>query len=73
MQSGWRLAAREFAGNKLAVLGLAALIFFVVFCYLGPLVYHGALTSNLSVHQPAAGGPGTRSAPTTRASTCSRS
>ena len=48
MQSGWRLALREFAENKLAVLGLVALIFFVLFCYLGPLVYHGALTSTLS-------------------------
>jgi peptide/nickel transport system permease protein len=48
VQSGWRLAAREFAANRLAVLGLAALIFFVLFCYLGPLVYHGGLTSDLS-------------------------
>jgi len=31
VQSGWRLAAREFAANRLAVLGLAALIFFVLF------------------------------------------
>jgi ABC-type dipeptide/oligopeptide/nickel transport system permease subunit len=48
VQSGWRLAAREFADNKLAVLGLGTLIFFVLFCYLGPLVYHGTLTSNLT-------------------------
>ncbi len=48
VQSGWRLAAREFAQNKLAVLGLVALIFFVLFCYLGPLVYHGGLTSDLT-------------------------
>jgi ABC-type dipeptide/oligopeptide/nickel transport system permease subunit len=48
VQSGWRLAAREFAQNKLAVLGLGALIFFVVFCYLGPLFYHGGLTSALT-------------------------
>ena len=48
VQSGWRLAAREFAANRLAVLGLAALVFFVLFCYLGPLVYHGGLTSDLS-------------------------
>jgi len=48
VQSGWRLAAREFAQNKLAVLGLGALIFFVIFCYLGPLVYHGGLTSDLA-------------------------
>ena len=59
VQSGWRLAAREFAGNKLAVLGLAALVFFVVFCYLGPLVYHGGLTSQLTSTNlpPAAGHP----------------
>lgn len=48
VQSGWRLAAREFARNKLAVLGLAALVFFVVFCYLGPFFYHGGLTSDLT-------------------------
>lgn len=48
VQSGWRLAVREFAQNKLAVLGLAALVFFVLFCYLGPLVYHGGLTSDLT-------------------------
>jgi ABC-type dipeptide/oligopeptide/nickel transport system permease subunit len=48
VQSGWRLALREFAQNKLAVLGLAALIFFVLFCYLGPLVYHGSLSSSLT-------------------------
>jgi ABC-type dipeptide/oligopeptide/nickel transport system permease subunit len=48
VQSGWRLAAREFAANRLAVLGLGALVFFVLFCYLGPLVYHGGLTSDLS-------------------------
>jgi ABC-type dipeptide/oligopeptide/nickel transport system permease subunit len=57
VQSGWRLAAREFAQNKLAVLGLAALVFFVLFCYLGPLVYHGGLTSDLvATNQPPAAG-----------------
>jgi ABC-type dipeptide/oligopeptide/nickel transport system permease subunit len=48
VQSGWRLAAREFAANRLAVAGLATLIFFLLFCYLGPLIYHGGLTSDLS-------------------------
>jgi peptide/nickel transport system permease protein len=48
VQSGWRLAMREFARNRLAVLGLAALIFFVLFCYLGPYLYHGGLTSDLT-------------------------
>ena len=46
--SGWRLAAREFLGNKLAVFGLAVILFFVVFCFLGPLVYH----SNQSISNP---------------------
>jgi len=59
VQSGCRLAAREFAQNKLAVLGLGALIFFVVFCYLGPLFYHGGLTSDLTATnvQPSIGHP----------------
>jgi peptide/nickel transport system permease protein len=48
VQSGWRLAAGEFAQNKLAVAGVAALIFFVAFCYLGPFFYHGGLTSDLA-------------------------
>jgi ABC-type dipeptide/oligopeptide/nickel transport system permease subunit len=48
IQSGWRLALREFAQNRLAVVGLAILAFFVLFSFAGPLVYHGNyLTSNL--------------------------
>jgi peptide/nickel transport system permease protein len=39
LASGWRLAAREFLSNRLAVAGLALLVFFVVFCFLGPVVY----------------------------------
>jgi ABC-type dipeptide/oligopeptide/nickel transport system permease subunit len=38
--SGWRLAVREFMSNKLAVFGLLVIIFFVLFCYLGPVIYH---------------------------------
>jgi ABC-type dipeptide/oligopeptide/nickel transport system permease subunit len=41
IQSGWRLALREFVQNKLAVVGVGILVFFVVFCYVGPLFYHG--------------------------------
>jgi peptide/nickel transport system permease protein len=40
LASGWRLALREFLSNRLAVFGLALLVFFVVFCFIGPLVYH---------------------------------
>jgi ABC-type dipeptide/oligopeptide/nickel transport system permease subunit len=39
VQSGWRMAAREFSHNKLAVIGLAVLVFFVLFCFVGPLIY----------------------------------
>ena len=49
MQSGWRLAFREFAKNRLAVIGVAILIFFIAFCFLGPLVYHAnLLNTNLA-------------------------
>jgi peptide/nickel transport system permease protein len=46
--SGWRLAIREFADNKVAVVGLGIIVFFVLFCFLGPLVYH----TNQSLTQP---------------------
>jgi ABC-type dipeptide/oligopeptide/nickel transport system permease subunit len=45
VQSGWRLALREFAANRLAVAGVAILVFFVLFCFVGPLVYHGNTVS----------------------------
>ena len=37
---GWRLALREFLSNRLAVVGLGVLLFFVAFCFLGPLIHH---------------------------------
>jgi ABC-type dipeptide/oligopeptide/nickel transport system permease subunit len=60
VQSGWRLALREFASNKLAVIGLGIIAFFVVFCFLGPLVYHGNTISTNLVETnlpPSAGHP----------------
>ncbi len=45
---GWRLAVREFADNRIAVLGVGILAFFVLFCFAGPLVYH----SNQALTQP---------------------
>jgi ABC-type dipeptide/oligopeptide/nickel transport system permease subunit len=60
VQSGWRLALREFARNRLAVVGLAILVFFVLFSFVGPVFYHGnylisnLLTTNLG---PGAGRP----------------
>ncbi len=38
--SGWRLALREFTSNRLAVLGAAIILFFILFCFVGPLVHH---------------------------------
>jgi hypothetical protein len=60
IQSGWRLAVREFASNKLAVVGVAILVFFVLFCFAGPLIYHGdVLNTNLNqtLMSPGAGHP----------------
>jgi ABC-type dipeptide/oligopeptide/nickel transport system permease subunit len=49
VQSGWRLALREFASNRLAVIGFAILVFFVLFCFVGPLIYHtDQLSTNLT-------------------------
>jgi ABC-type dipeptide/oligopeptide/nickel transport system permease subunit len=39
VQSGWRLGLREFASNRLAVVGVGILVFFVLFCFLGPHIY----------------------------------
>jgi ABC-type dipeptide/oligopeptide/nickel transport system permease subunit len=48
LASGWRLAVREFADNRVALLGLGILVFFVLFCFVGPLVYH----TNQTLTQP---------------------
>jgi peptide/nickel transport system permease protein len=45
VQSGWRLALREFASNKLALVGVGLLLFFVLLSFAGPLVYHANLLS----------------------------
>jgi peptide/nickel transport system permease protein len=60
IQSGWKLAVREFASNKLAVTGLGILVFFVLFSFVGPIFYHGNyLTSELTATNlsPGAGYP----------------
>ncbi len=60
VQSGWRLALREFSRNKLAVVGLGILIFFVIFCFVGPIFYHGnTINTNLTASDvpPSAGYP----------------
>ncbi len=60
VQTGWRLALREFARNRLAVAGLGVLVFFVLFCFGGPFVYHAnVLSTNLAATNlpPGAGHP----------------
>lgn len=60
IQSGWRLAVREFASNKLAVFGVGILLFFFLFSFVGPIFYHGNyLTSELTTTNlpPGAGYP----------------
>jgi ABC-type dipeptide/oligopeptide/nickel transport system permease subunit len=46
--SGWRLALREFFSNRLATVGLAVLVLFVLVCFVGPLLYH----TNQTVSNP---------------------
>jgi peptide/nickel transport system permease protein len=38
--SGWKLTLREFAKNKLAVVAVLVLVFFILFSFVGPLVHH---------------------------------
>jgi ABC-type dipeptide/oligopeptide/nickel transport system permease subunit len=44
IQSGWRLGLRAFAENRLAIVGVGILVFFVLFCWVGPFLYHGDVT-----------------------------
>lgn len=39
VRSGWRLAIRSFAENRLALVGIGIIVFFVLFCFLGPHIY----------------------------------
>lgn len=36
----WRIMLRTFVQNKLAVIGLGIIVFLLLFCFVGPLVYH---------------------------------
>ncbi len=45
--SGTRLAVRRFLRNRLAVVGLGFVVFFVLFCFAGPLVYSTDQTHTL--------------------------
>ena len=70
VQSGWRLALREFAQNRLAVTGVGILLFFVLFSFVGPAVLSRQLPHlEPAGHQPSARRRVIRSAPTTRGTT----
>ena len=58
IQSGWRLALREFASNRLAVTGLGILVFFLIFCFIGPFFYHGNILNAdlINAHNPPGAG-----------------
>jgi peptide/nickel transport system permease protein len=38
--SGWKLAAYVFLEHRLAVVGVGVVIFMILFCFVGPLIYH---------------------------------
>ncbi|WP_084724478.1 ABC transporter permease [Streptacidiphilus melanogenes] len=38
--AAWKLTLSEFLKNKMAVAGVAILVFFILFCWLGPVFYH---------------------------------
>jgi ABC-type dipeptide/oligopeptide/nickel transport system permease subunit len=51
--SSFKIALRTFTENKLAVAGIAIIIFFILFSFVGPHVYHSNAVSNLgNNHQP---------------------
>jgi ABC-type dipeptide/oligopeptide/nickel transport system permease subunit len=58
VSSGWQLALREFMDNRLAVAGVLVLVFFVLFCFVGPLFYHTnqTLTNPLTTDLPPGAG-----------------
>lgn len=54
IQSGWRLSLREFATNRLALVCVGVLVFFVLFSFAGPVFYHTnqSVTNPLGINQP---------------------
>jgi peptide/nickel transport system permease protein len=43
--SSFKMALRTFMENKLAIAGIAIIIFFILFAFLGPHLYHTDQTS----------------------------
>ncbi len=56
--TSWQLAWREFASNRLALVSVGILVFFVLFSFIGPLVYHTNQTSPSALNTDLAPGSG---------------
>ena len=54
VSSGWRLALREFADNRLALFAFGLLVFFVLFSFLGPIIHptNQTLSNPLAADMP---------------------
>ncbi|HEX4224717.1 MAG TPA: ABC transporter permease [Pseudonocardiaceae bacterium] len=58
-RSMWRQVLLVFLQNKLAVVGLAIVVLFFLFCFLGPLIYHSnQILANLRIAELPPGSPG---------------
>ena len=68
---GGRLSLDAFLHNRRTMSGVGIVVLLGLFCFIGPLLYHtNQVTVNLNIiNDPP--GPGTRSAPTSTASTSS--
>ncbi|HEX3780842.1 MAG TPA: ABC transporter permease [Pseudonocardiaceae bacterium] len=59
VRSMWRLVLQVFLQNKLAVIGLGVVVVFLLFCFVGPLVYHSnQILANLRIADLPPGSPG---------------
>ncbi|HWD03816.1 MAG TPA: ABC transporter permease [Amycolatopsis sp.] len=58
VRSAWRATVGAFLENRLAMAGLVLIVAFVLFCFLGPLVYHTeqVATDLAGANQPPGGG-----------------
>ena len=70
-RSAFRRGLEVFLENKLAVAGVAIIVVMVVFCFIGPLFYHGNTTVVDFANETLPPAPAIRSAPTRTGTTSS--
>ena len=70
-RSAFRRGLEVFLENKLAVAGVTIIVAMVLFCFIGPLFYHGNTTVVDFANETLPPGPAIRSAPTRTGTTCS--